>query len=378
MKIRTVALASALLASAPAQAALDCPLRDAPFNLDSSLYDVLLSPAAVAAVDGVRPGFTKSIPPFFSSLATPSFATILTFKTVTRFTGKVDDAEMAKLDAALRAVPVTADDKVKRCARYDNDKPVFPRAPKGKLRVLLFEKMTGFRDGPSVEAAKAMMTSMADRAGWVLSVTDKGGAINPATLGRFDVVIWNNVSGDVLTLTQRKAFTTWMNKGGGFVAMHGSGGDPVYFWDWYADKLLGARFTGHPSDPQFQDAKVSIEKSPSGIGAGLPASFTMNDEWYSFEKSARLNGANVIATLDETTYKQVGRFGTNITMGADHPIVWTRCVGNGRSFYSAIGHRPEVYSVDHHIKLIEGAVMWAGNKGLSYCKGSKEIARIAR
>ena len=104
----------------------------------------------------------------------------------------------------------------------------------------------------------------------------------------------------------------------------------------------------------------------------------MNDEWYSFEKSARLNGANVIATLDETSYKQVGRFGTNITMGSDHPIVWTRCVGNGRSFYSAIGHRPEVYSVDHHVKLIEGAVMWAANKGLSYCKGSKEIARVAR
>jgi uncharacterized protein len=378
MKLTAATILAALFASTPVQAAIDCPLRDAPFTLNSPLYDVLLSPTAKAAVDAVQPGFTASIPPFFASLQTPSFGTILTLKAVTRFTGKIDEAQQARLDTALRAVPVTATDKVARCARYDNDKPVFGKAPAGKLRVLLFEKMTGFRDGPSVEAAKKAISAMAQSNGWHLAVTDKGGAINTATLKQFDVVIWNNISGDVLTLTQRKAFTNWMNKGGGFVGMHGSGGDPVYFWDWYADSLLGARFTGHPSDPQFQSATVNIESSPSGIGAGLPATFTMNDEWYSFEKSARLSGSHVIATLDETTYKQVGRFGTNIVMGKDHPIVWTRCVGDGRSFYSAIGHRPEIYGEPNHVKLLEVAIMWAANKGLSSCKAGSEIPRLAR
>jgi uncharacterized protein len=378
MKLTAVALIAALFASTPVQAAIDCPLRDAPFTLNSPLYDVLLSSKAKAAVDAVQPGFTASIPPFFASLQTPSFATILTFKAVTRFTGKIDDVQQARLDAALRAVPVTGADKIARCARYDTNKPALAKAPAGKLKVLLFEKMTGFRDGPSVEAAKLAIGAMAQRNGWHLAITDKGGAINPKTLKQFDVVIWNNVSGDVLTLTQRKAFMNWMNMGGGFIGMHGSGGDPVYFWDWYADSLLGARFTGHPGDPQFQNAQVKIERSLSGIGAGLPATFTMNDEWYSFERSARLNGSNVIATLDESTYKQVGRFGTNIVMGADHPIVWTRCVGNGRSFYSAIGHRPEVYVEPHHVKLLEVAVMWAANKGLSSCQAGTEVARIAR
>ncbi len=367
----------ALLASAPAPtlaaSVVDCPMRDAAFSTQSPLIDLLLNDQAKVVIDKYIPGAVSKMPPMFSSTKAPSFASILTFGKMSGMFG-AKGLDMSKVDADLRSIPVTAADKVARCERYDNDRPSFAKAPKGKLRVLLFEKMTGFRDTPSVEAADGAIAAMAKRMGWHLAVTDKGGAINPATLRQFDVVLWNNVSGDVLTLTQRKAFETWMNKGGGFVGIHGSAGDPVYFWDWYSDKLLGARFTGHPSDPQFQDAKVSIEKSPSGIGTGLESNFTLNDEWYSFEKSARLNSSHVIATLDETTYKQVGRFGTNIVMGADHPIAWTRCVGNGQSFYSAIGHRPAMYSAAQPLTMIEQAVTWAAGKGASACKDGKEVA----
>ncbi len=209
---------------------------------------------------------------------------------------------MAKVDSELRAIPVTAADKAARCERYDNDRPTFKFA-KGKKHVLLFEKMTGFRDTPSVLAANAVFRKLADSQGWDLHVTEKGGAMHPSVLKQFDTVVWNNISGDVLTLTQRKAFRSYIESGGGFVGVHGSAGDPVYFWDWYPDTLIGARFIGHPSDPQFQDATVQVEAAASGIGADLQPGWTMNDEWYSFAKSARLNGANVIATLDEKSYK---------------------------------------------------------------------------
>ena len=362
---------AALMAPVAAQATpaatrlvTDCPLRDAPFTLDSPLYDVLLSPAAKAAVERVRPGFVAGIPPFFASSEVPSFATILSFKTMVRFNPATTQAELDQLAAALRTVPVTAADRVARCARYDNDRPnltVTPGRP-GQPRVLIFEKMTGFRDGPSVEAARAAFVGIAQREGFAYAVTEQGGAINPRTLRQFDVIVWNNVSGDVLTLSQRRVLKNWVEHGGSFVAVHGSAGDPTYFWDWYVDSLIGARFTGHPSDPQFQDATVRIEQTASGIGAGLPASFTMNDEWYSFVASPRPH-VNVIATLDESTYRQAGRFGTNITMGADHPIVWDHCVGRGRSFYSAIGHRPEQYAEPRYVTMLTQAITWAARRG---------------
>lgn len=361
-----------LLALAPstvvAKPLLDCPMRDAAFSMRSPLIDLFLNDAAKGVIDKHLPGARANMPPIFASTKAPSFASILTLeKLAGLFGGK--NVDLAKIDAELDAIALTRADKIARCERYDDERPRFA-LPSGKPRLLLFEKMTGFRDTPSVEAANAAFKAMAARNGWALVVTDKGGAINAATLKQFDAVIWNNISGDVLTLTQRKAFRRYIEGGGGYVGVHGSAGDPVYFWDWYPDTLVGARFIGHPSDPQFQDASVRIEGNASGIGEGLAPGWAMKDEWYSFARSARLNGGRVIATLDETTYKPgTNRFGgPSLAMGDDHPIAWTRCVGKGRSFYSAIGHRPETYSDARHVKLLEQAIAWAAAGAAKPCQ----------
>ena len=241
---------------------------------NSPLVDVLLSPAARAVLNNAAPGRFDRLPPQFAGTEPPTFAAILTLREASRFTGLSADA-LAALDPQLRALPVTAADKAARCARYDNDRPNLALAA-GKPRLLLFEKINGFRDGPSVDAAHAAFLAMATRKGWAIAVTDKGGAINPATLRQFDAVIWNNISGDVLTLAQRRALQQYLESGGGFVAVHGSAGDPVYFWDWYADRLIGARFKAHPMDPQFQDARVVVYNPAHPIARALPR--RMGDE----------------------------------------------------------------------------------------------------
>lgn len=371
VQLRSIALFALALACTPAAAAtLDCPLRDAPFSLDSPMMDVMMSAPAKEALGAASPNFAK-MPERMMSTTAPSFSAIMSVRRISQMM-RLSDARTATLDSALKAIPVTAQDKRHRCARYDDEAPKLDLPAKAPLKVLLFEKMTGFRDGPSVEAAKAMIADLARTKGWALAVTDKGGAITPATLRRFDLLVWNNVSGDVLTLAQRRNLQRWVEGGGGFLAVHGSGGDPTYFWDWYVDVLIGARFVGHPMAPQFQDARIAIEAAPSGIGAALAPGWTMNDEWYSFSVSPRASGASVIAKLDEESYKPVGMAGQELRMGADHPIAWTRCVGNGRSFYSAIGHRPEAYADPRHRKLIEDAILWAGGKGATRCRSGRE------
>jgi type 1 glutamine amidotransferase len=196
--------------------------------------------------------------------------------------------------------------------------------------------------------------------------------MNPADLRKFDAVIWNNVSGDVLTLGQRQAFEQYIRGGGGFLGIHGSAGDFIYFWDWYPDTLIGARFLGHPMAPQFQDAAVRIERNPAGIGSSQAPGWTMKDEWYSFRASPRAS-SNVVATLDESTYNPVGHNGQPLAMGADHPIAWTRCIGNGRSFYSAIGHMPQTYSDPHYQALLTDAIRWTSGKGKTWCRQGRQV-----
>lgn len=358
------AVVAAVCAASPAlakgQALLDCAGRDAPFSVDGPFIDILLNPKARSlAEQATGQDFSKG-DPLFTGTTPPSFATILTLRHAAAFAG-VDMKVMPALETQLRALPVTREDKVARCARYDNVKPRFSLPAGKRPRVLVMEKINGFRDVPSVNAAHAALAAMAERKGWAIAFTQQGGAFNAATLRQFDVVIWNNISGDVLTRSQRKAFKDWLAKGGGYVGVHGSAGDPVYFWDWYPDNLIGARFAGHPMNPQFQEARIAADTSHP-LAAGLPAEWRMTDEWYSFKNNPRTTGAKVVLTLDESTYSRQGRFGEPLDMGADHPLAWTRCMDKGRMFYSAIGHLPETYSHLLNVRLLENAITWASDR----------------
>lgn len=358
------AVTSANAAALPSLPLIDCPLRDVPYSTATPLIDILLNPRAKAVVDKVLGGFVASLPPLMSSTTSPTGSAILSLKEAATFLHG-PSADLVKLDQELAAVPVTQADKIARCARYDGVAPRFA-VPAGSPRVLLFEKINGFRDGPSVDAAHAAFKAMAQRQGWALVTTQNGAAFTPAVLRQFDVVIWNNISGDVLTLTQRRAFRRWMERGGGFVGVHGTAGDPVYFWDWYVDGLLGARFKGHTADPQFQTARIELDDAAHPVARGLPSQWEANEEWYSFKNNPRVTGSRIIATLDESTYKPIAHGGIDLRMG-DHPIVWTRCIGaratKGRMFYSAIGHRPERYSDAPYVKMLEQAVSWAAGQG---------------
>jgi type 1 glutamine amidotransferase len=336
-----------------------CPLRSAPFSSESPLIDLLLSDAAKAVLEKEAPGRFSKLPASFAGTTTPTFAAILTLREAAGFVG-VKSEHVDAIDSQLRTLPVTPADKIARCARYDNEVPKFD-LPNGKPRLLLFEKINGFKDVPSVNAAHAALLDMAKRKGWTIVSTEKGGAINAKTLKQFDAVIWNNISGDVLTLSQRKALQNFVDGGGGFAAIHGSAGDPNYFWDWYADKLIGARFKGHPMSPQFQEARVAVSTNHP-LAKVLPTEWRMTDEWYSFKTNPRAAGANVLLTLDEGTYKPTGVMGQDLKMGGDHPIAWTNCIGRGRMFYSAIGHVPETYNQPQHVALLEAALGWASDR----------------
>jgi type 1 glutamine amidotransferase len=366
-----------VLAPAHAAAPVDeCPSAHQPYSSRTVLLDLLIDPAARNVLERVAPSVLT--PPFGGPewpTKPPTFAAILTPEAMLSRQPN-GPASIAALDAALAQVPLTPEAIHARCARYDTVPPTLP-AEIHRPAILVFDKINGFRDVPSVDAAASALKAMATRRGWTLVSTDNGAVFNMADLARFDAVVWNNVSGDALTVLQQSAFRQWLQNGGGFAGMHGSGGDPVYVWEWYADTLIGARFIGHPMKPQFQSARVVIEDRNSPITAGLGDGWTMTEEWYSFEKSPREKGVHVLATLDESTYTPVGMRGEDLRM-RDHPIAWTQCIGDGRSFYSAIGHRPESYSEPSSILLLERGIEWAAGLGETRCRSGQEVPQGER
>lgn len=360
-----------ILAQAPAPT--NCPSAFRPFSTNTPLMDILQSPEASSVVNRDLPGFLDRLPPMLRGVKPPNLSNVLTIHVIASEFMPIPPGTIDKLDKDLAAVPVTQEVAAARCARYDQVPPSLP-ANLAHPALLVFSKSNGFRDGPSVDAGKAAIKDIGDRRHWHLFFTDNAAVFNSKDLAHFDAVIWNNVSGDVLTVPQRGDFKAYIEKGGGFVGVHGSGGDPYCDWDWYADTLIGARFKGHPMSPQFQAAKVHIDDPKDAIVHGLPDSWTMTDEWYSFRSNPRAKGAHILATLDESTYHpETERM--KLSMGGDHPIAWTQCIDNGRSFYMAIGHRPEGYTEPNVNKLLEQGIAWASGLGATACQSGREVAR---
>jgi uncharacterized protein len=241
---------------------------------------------------------------------------------------------------------------------YETTPPALPRdIPRPAL--LVFSKTNGFRHEEAIPAANALFARLAADEGWGYFQTENGATFRPDILARFDAVVFNNVSGDVFTSDQRQALQAFIEKGGGFVGVHGSGGDMSYDWRWYVDHLIGAQFIGHPMSPQFQSATVRIEDPTHPATRSLPRTWQRTDEWYSFEASPRAKGYRILATLDESGYSPKGPFGQDLAMGRDHPIAWWHCTGRGRVLYSAMGHQASAYAEPHYRQMLRGAVRWA-------------------
>ncbi|MGY1519790.1 ThuA domain-containing protein [Luteimonas sp. A482] len=238
--------------------------------------------------------------------------------------------------------------------------PAFER----ERAVLVFSKTNGFRDSEQIEAANDALADMADARGWDSFVSENAALFNPDALAQFNVVVLNSISGNVFTDAQRAAFRQWVEDGGGVVALHGSGGDPRYDWDWYVDTLIGAQFIGHTNAPnQFQDATVLVAEPDHPAMAGLPGEWRRQDEWYAFDRVPNGHGTRILARLDEGSYEPAPEH----RMG-DHPIVWTRCIARGRVFYSALGHKAETYAEPLHLRMIDGAIGWAAETPRDACR----------
>jgi type 1 glutamine amidotransferase len=244
---------------------------------------------------------------------------------------------------------------------HETERPALP-ADLSRPAVLLFTKTNGFRHDEAIAAGIPLYEAIAARRGWSLFHTESGAVFNAEDLQRFDVAVWHNVSGDVLNQEQRQVFASWLEGGGGFVGVHGTGGDSSYDWEWFVEEVLGAQFIGHVMGPQFQDATALVEDRTHPATLKLPASFVWNEEWYSFDRSVReRDGYRVLVSVDEASYTPRWNLlwmDRDIAMG-DHPVVWSHCVGRGRAFFSALGHQGSSYALPENQNLLEGAVAWA-------------------
>ena len=212
-------------------------------------------------------------------------------------------------------------------------------------RVLMLTATVGFRHDAIATAVSSMRT-LAGAGDLTVTHTEDLSSLSPATLAAQDVVMFALTSGELaLTPEQKTALVEFVMRGGGFIGIH-SATDTLYEWPDYG-RLVGAYFKEHP---WTQLATVVVEDAAHPATAGVPGSFAIREEFYTFRDNPR-GRVHVLLRLDAAS---VGASG-------DYPLAWVQEVGQGRAYYNALGHFSETWTDQRFQRQVAGAVRWAAN-----------------
>jgi cytochrome c len=233
----------------------------------------------------------------------------------------------------------------------------WPSGAADDFNALVFSKTLLFRHA-SITNGIVAIKKLGEQNHFHVDATEDAGAFVPANLAKYRVIIFLSTSGNILDGQQQAAFKDYVEHGGGLAAVHAAVAGDVATegsWPWYGEALC-ASFTNHSSVVQ---AAIEIEDKHNPSTAGLPAKWVRTDEWYNFIASPR-GKARVLMTLDEGTYK-------GGTMGGDHPIAWCRKLGQGRIWYTALGHTEASFSKPLFLEhLLGGIELAAGVKSAEF------------
>jgi type 1 glutamine amidotransferase len=134
--------------------------------------------------------------------------------------------------------------------------------------------------------------------------------------------------------------------GVGIAGWHGGTGDSFRNNVDY-QFMIGGQWVAHPGD--IIDYEVNIIKPQDPIVAGL-GGFRMHSEQYYMHVDP---SNDVLAT---TTFSGDHAYWIE---GVVMPVVWKRMYGQGRVFYSSVGHVAKDFEVPEARKIVERGMLWA-------------------
>ena len=228
-----------------------------------------------------------------------------------------------------------------------------------KPRVLIYSHTAGFRHD-SIPLGKQTLTDLAVRAGFEPVVSDDAEHFDPAKLREFKVVVFNNTTGELpLSNERRQALLDFVSAGGGFVGVHAAT-DTLYEFNGYG-VMVGGYFDGHPWN---SGDTVTIKNEEPEHPIAKPwgaAPFELTEEIYQFRAPYERSKVRVLLSLD-TAKTSLARPGVKRTDG-DFPLAWVRRYGDGRVFYTALGHNEAVWRDERFREHLLAGLQYAAKGG---------------
>jgi type 1 glutamine amidotransferase len=225
-----------------------------------------------------------------------------------------------------------------------------------KPRVLYITESKGFRHDVLPESEKVMQ-ELAAKHGFEVTVSHEAEKVMTAeNLKSYDVVMFYTTGELPLSDEQKSAFLEFVRSGKLFLGVH-SATDTFYKWPEYGE-LIGGHFAAHPWNVFEATLKIDDPKHPAV--KHLPPTFKITDEIYTF-KQFRPDLVKVVMHVD-TTGLDMTKKALEAVDAKRFPLAWWRSYGKGKVFYTALGHRAEVWHDERFQMIIVNAIRWAEGK----------------
>ena len=137
-----------------------------------------------------------------------------------------------------------------------------------------------------------------------------------------------------LTPEQEQGLFSFVRSGKGFVGVHGTG----WWIGGEAILLVGGHANWHPPGLEFT---VNIDDHEHPVTRGIEP-FTVQDEIY-------------MSAWDPTVHVLASATWSD----RPHPMAWTHQYGEGRVFYTTLGHGPSTFENPTMQRLLANGVNWA-------------------
>ena len=204
--------------------------------------------------------------------------------------------------------------------------------------ILVVTATTGFRHS-SIETAEQVIGGLAPNAGAEVRFARSEPEIAEAFghIEDFQVVVFANTTGN-LDVANRERLLDWVRNGGSFIGVH-SASDTWHEWPEYVE-MLGGEFDFHPDQTT---GTLIVEARNHSATAALDSPYEVFEEFYRIRNFD--HDVTLLLTLRD---------------GADvHPMSWFKRYGDGRVFYTALGHREDVWTSEWFQRHLTGAIHWS-------------------
>jgi type 1 glutamine amidotransferase len=222
--------------------------------------------------------------------------------------------------------------------------------PPAARRVLYLTQSAGFKHDV-LPLSEKILSDIGQKHGFAVTVSGDASTITAGSLEPYAAVVFYTTGELPMNDEQKAALMAWIRSGKGFVGVH-SATDTFYQWPEYGE-MIGGYFDEHPWNTQVT---MKVEDHGHASTKHLGRTWTIADEIYQFKNYSR-GDKHVLLSLDvasvDLTVKGVKR------TDGDFANAWYKSWGSGRVFYTALGHKPEVWQDPAYQQHLAGGITWA-------------------